>query len=184
MIGNIVAGTFSAGVAPVLSSYESIATVLGTGSSTTIDFTSIPSTYKHLQLRFFYTCTASPGTLRFALGTGSIDTGSNYAHHQLSGDGSSASATSLGSSMTYSYTLLESQQTYGWVGVMDLLDYTSTSKNKTIRLLTGGDNNGSGYVGLTSTLWTQQTAISNIRFYTQSGYFSNVSHFALYGIKD
>ena len=52
MIGNIVAGTFSAGVAPVTSSYESIATVsVGSGGQSSIVFSSIPSTYKHLQLR-------------------------------------------------------------------------------------------------------------------------------------
>jgi hypothetical protein len=31
--------------------YDSIATVSGTGSSGTISFTSIPSTYTHLQIR-------------------------------------------------------------------------------------------------------------------------------------
>lgn len=170
-------------VAPDTGAMFPIAMVQGTGSSGTIDFTSIPNTYKHLQLRAFYTCTASPGTLRFAVGTGSIDTGANYASHQLSGDGSSASTPFNTTSGTNSYLLLESQQTYGWAVVMDILDYTSTSKNKTIRTLTGGDNNGSGYVGLTSTLWMQQTAITNIRISTQSGSFTNTSQFALYGIK-
>jgi len=34
-------------------SYESIASATGTGSSNTITLSSIPSTYKHLQLRIF-----------------------------------------------------------------------------------------------------------------------------------
>jgi hypothetical protein len=185
MLGNIVAGTFSVPAPPIApSSYESIATINGDGSSQSLDFTSIPSTYKHLQLRAFYIGTSGSGTLRLRVGNGSIDTGSNYAQHQLSGNGSSASATSVATSSDTSYLLLESQQTYGWAFVMDILDYASTSKNKTIRTLTGGDNNGSGHVGLTSTLWMQQTAITNLRISTQSGAFTTTSQFALYGIKD
>ncbi len=49
MIGAITAGLYGTGVPPVTSSYESIATSTATGSS--ITFSSIPSTYKHLQVR-------------------------------------------------------------------------------------------------------------------------------------
>ena len=75
-------------------SYESIATVtVGSGGSSSIDFTSIPSTYTHLQLRMTARCTAQSGGnptnvyLRF-----NSDSGSNYAWHQLAGNGSAASA--------------------------------------------------------------------------------------------
>ena len=44
-----------------LGNFYSIATVLGNGSSSTITFSSIPSTYTHLQLRIS-TVTSSSGT--------------------------------------------------------------------------------------------------------------------------
>lgn len=166
-----------------LDPFESIATVtVGSGGQSQIDFTSIPQGYKHLQLRADYTCSASPGTLRFALGNGSIDTGANFTHHQLSGSGSSGSAwNSVGGN--YSYLLLESQQTYHWGVVMDIPDYSSTVKNKTVLTFTGGNNNGSGYVGYASTLWKSTSGITNLRLYTQSGNFEQYSKFALYGIR-
>ena len=75
----------------VPTSYESIATVNPTGGASTISFSSIPSTYTHLQIR---------GIARRASGTGladisirlNSDTGSNYAMHDLQGNGSAAAA--------------------------------------------------------------------------------------------
>ena len=52
MIGNSIAGFLGTGVAASTSSYESIATTtVGAGGSSSISFTSIPSTYTHLQVR-------------------------------------------------------------------------------------------------------------------------------------
>jgi hypothetical protein len=50
---NTIIGSFSTGVAPSTTSYESIATVtVGSGgSAANVEFTSIPATYTHLQIR-------------------------------------------------------------------------------------------------------------------------------------
>jgi hypothetical protein len=89
MIGNIVAGTLSAGAPPVApSSYESIATVtVGSGGSSSIDFTSIPSTYKHLQLRIMANANASN---RICIAYNSDTNTSNYNSHYIEGNGSVA----------------------------------------------------------------------------------------------
>ena len=167
----------------VLDPFESIATVtVGAGGQSQINFTSIPQGYKNLQIRASYTCTTSPGTLRFYVGNGSIDTGANYANHAMSGNGSSVTAWSTYGN-TESYTLLESQQTYHWGIIADLVGYSDTSKYKTINIFTGGNNNGSGYIGTNSVLWKSTSGISNIRFATQSGSFDQYSKFALYGIR-
>lgn len=177
MIGAITAGLYGTGVPPVTSSYESIATVtVGSGGSTQIDFTSIPSTFKHLQLRASVkgsTNLYSP--IRF---NGDTPT-TNYKLHELYGNG--ATVSSSGDSNAYINNIFGTN--YNAV-VMDILDYNSNVKNKTVRMLHGIDNNGTGHVSFTSILWMNSAdAISSIRFTVNTGNFAEFSKFALYGIK-
>ena len=66
--------------------------------------------------------------------------------------------------------------------VIDILDYTSSTKNKVVKSFDGLDANGSGgYIGLSSGLWQQTSPITKISFHLTS-YLSG-THFALYGIK-
>lgn len=188
MIGNQIAGFFSVGAPPVpASNFESIATLNGNGSSTTLSFTSIPSTYKHLQLR---------GILRESSGGGSNDTfmgvrfnndtGSNYSLHYLIGDGASASA-GAGASTSLGYPAIGVQNSAGaniyGASVFDILDYANTNKYKTTRALTGDDRNGGGAIALISSSWQSTTAINRIDIYSKDGQaLSSYSSFALYGI--
>ena len=185
MIGNIVAGTFSAGVVPSTTFYESIATSsVGVGGTSYIEFTSIGSGWKHLQLR--YIAMFTDGTAEFEIAFNSDTTAGNYARHYLYGDGSSAGAGSATSSNTRSilYTRNSSSTTPA-ASVVDILDYGSTSKNKTVRALIGGDYNGSGAVALNSLLWMNSSnGITSIKIQPTAGTIRQYSHFALYGIKD
>ena len=101
MLNNIAAITNS-GAPPEVGDYESIQTVLvGSGGQATITFTSIPSTYKHLQIRML-----SRTNRAFARDALKIrfnsDSTNNYAFHYVDGDGASATAGGLtSSSMTY-----------------------------------------------------------------------------------
>ena len=179
MIGNIVAGTFSAGVAPVFSSYESIATVtVGSGGQSTVTFSSIPSTYKHLQIRSSHTLLGGEDNLYMKLNT-SIN--STY-YHYLFGNGSSAVA---GATTGNLYTIQFGNASNIFYGnIVDILDYGSTTKNKTIRTLGGADFNGSGGVYLGSNLYATTSAITSITIGSNSYNIGQYSHFALYGIKD
>jgi hypothetical protein len=182
MIGNISAGLYGVGVTPSTSSFESIATVtVGSGGSSTVTFSSIPSTYKHLQIRSLNLCSVGADDIRIRFNS---DSGSNYRHHYLYGSGSSAVAG--GAAATYAAIGLTSLSTTSPTAfVTDILDYTSTSKNKTTRSLCGTDNNGSGYVLLYSGLWfATPAAITQIDISPNSGTFNQYSSFALYGIKD
>lgn len=167
----------------VTTAYESIATsTVGSGGSSTITFSSIPSTFAHLQIRVMQITSggyAASTTLRF-----NSDTGANYAYHYLLGDGSSATAGN-GVSQTSILPFFNGNTTSPWVAVIDILDYTSTAKQKTIRSLNGSDNNGSGYAVLGSGLYKPSTiaAIDTITITSPSGSFSQYSSFALYGIK-
>lgn len=162
-------------------SYESITTLSGTGSSGTIAFTSIPSTYKHLQIRATYQCSTTDNPY-IRVGGGSIDTAANYSWHHFYGNGSSALSNGNGS-QTFTYFGYSQNTTNPNVGIIDILDYASVNKNKTFRILAGQDNTGSGEVALWSGSWqNSSTAIASISLIT-GGNFSTASRFALYGIK-
>ena len=190
MIGAITAGLYGTGVPPVTNSYESIATVtVGSGGSSSISFSSIPSTYKHLQIRgIAQELSTSPGYDSIDIVLNS-DAGANYSWHRLLGNGSAASA-DAGTSQNYGlagtmyYTTAGASNVFNAV-VADVLDYQNTNKYKTIRSLAGVDNNGAGTVGLLSTSWRSTSAVTSITLYPDNRVrsFAQYSSFALYGIK-
>jgi len=189
MLG-IMASSIS-GSKAVTNSYESIATTtVGSGGSSSISFSSIPGTYKHLQIRLIAQTNRAASVDSLQLNFNS-DTGSNYSWHIVQGDGSSAGAPVNGVTQTYARigdgTIGGATASGGYIaaGVIDILDYASTNKNKTIRGLTGVDENGAGRVGLGSGLWqNSSTAITSISIAPQAGtLFLQYSSFALYGIK-
>lgn len=177
----------------VTNSYESIATTtVGAGGTGTITFSSIPSTYKHLQVRCFGqtnrgTYGIDEGKIRF-----NSDSGTTYSEHILYGDGSAATAGNTASSSFIPTGTGNFGTTTGsnWGScVIDVLDYANTSKNKTVRSLGGADCNGivggiGGRVGLQSGTWYNTSAINTITITPASGsLFSQYSSFALYGVK-
>lgn len=166
------------------SSFESIATATGTGSSATITFSSIPNTYKHLQIRAIATGVDNAG------GSGNIsmrvnsDSTSNYNRHALYGNGSTVTATgAAASSITVSNWGNTMALSYPTALIIDVIDYADTSKNKTIRSFSGIDSNGTltGEINLSSGLWRSTSAINSISLIS-AGYYSGTT-FALYGIK-
>jgi hypothetical protein len=170
----------------VTGAYESIATETLTGSQSSVTFSSIPATYTHLQLRIMgktdRALDRDPITVKF-----NSDSGSNYAEHTLSGNGSSASAgagSSLTSTTIYRATGNSSATNIFGVIVYDLLDYANTNKYKTGRYLGGYDANGAGDIYFGSTLWQSTSAITSIVLTPSIGSnFLQYSSFALYGIK-
>jgi hypothetical protein len=177
-------------------SYESIATVtVGAGGQSLISFSSIPSTYKHLQIRYFaQTNRGTYGTdsSLVRVGATSGDTGANYSRHNLYGDGSAAYAGGTASATSWTGVNDFGTSTGGifGVGIFDILDYQNVNKNKTMRELSGVDHNGAvggfqtGTVTLNSGGWYSTTAIGYIEIKSQNGNnFTQYSSFALYGIK-
>jgi len=186
--GNSAYSAASNSVTPVVpSSYESIATATGTGSSGTISFTSIPSTYTHLQVRILGRSDAAflggRATLRM-----NNDSGANYASHVLTGIGTGAGVAAAGNasatSIDYIYIVgASATANIMSAGVIDIHDYASTTKNKTVRILSGEDRNSVGRVGVASGLWQSTTAVNRLDIITTSGNWTTASTFALYGIK-
>jgi hypothetical protein len=168
-------------------SFESIATAtVGSGGSSTITFSSIPSTYTHLQLRGIAREKAGSGSLyNLMFATFNSDTGSNYSYHYLRGSGSAAAAGAGASQTSMSFGGIEqgdnTASTFG-ANVIDILDYANTNKYKTIRSLFGYDANGSGYIVFSSDAWRSTSAVTSITLTPANG-FAQYSTFALYGIK-
>lgn len=148
------------------------------GGLTSVTFAGIPQTYSHLQLRM----TTKDNT---GLASQSIringDTGSNYAYHRMYGDGATANASGAAN---VDIAIIGISSTQFGNTIMDFLDYKDTNKHKTIKSLSGFDNNGSGWVGLWSGLWMNKNAITSVQimtgFLTQS--FTEYSTFTLYGV--
>lgn len=161
--------------------YDSIATGVGTGSSGTITFSSIPQGYTHLQVRFFVQSASTASQVRVRING---DTGSNYTLHQLKGNGSTASAAAYFNETPITIPVVEpaNGSTFG-VAVMDILDYTNTNKFKTLRTLGGADLNGSGEVLFSSNLWRSTSAITTLDFLADGVNFATNSQIALYGVK-
>jgi hypothetical protein len=163
--------------------YDALSTVtVPSGGVASITFAGIPQTYKHLQVR--YLAQASSGNI-----TDSIrvrfngDTGTNYAYHALygTGSGSALAAGSTGNSWANAGQLALSTTTFS-SGVIDILDYNSSAKNKTVRSLSGVDFNGSGVIALESNVWLNTSPITSITIPYVSNFAQN-SQFTLYGVK-
>jgi hypothetical protein len=190
-IRSLKTGTFTrSGMAgnPVImpGSYESIATASPSAGTSYIDFTSIPSTYSHLQIRAICRSNdGSPGNNLGIYARFNSDAGSNYAFHFVTGNGSTAGAAGLASQTEMFINAAnprggDTANVYS-ANVIDILDYANTNKYKTVRALTGDDLNGSGVVRLFSGLWMSTAAVSSIRIFMEGNFAAN-SQLALYGV--
>jgi hypothetical protein len=175
----------------VKGSYESIATAtVGAGSSSTIQFSSIPNTYKHLQLRGVVRGTNAANQM-----TGGIrfnnDTGNNYKAHVMIGKGAAPSSYATGpADFNEFYEIPAANQASGIFGsfVIDIPDYASTSKYKTLKNFYGVDNqntNATQTISLFTGVWLNTNAITDITFMVQNavGNYAQFSTISLYGIK-
>lgn len=183
--GNRAFGTFKTQTPPWAPSgvYDSIATVsVGSGGSSTVTFSSIPSTYTHLQIRGIYR--APSNATYMAVGTGSANYGLK-GHYLGGGNGGSTYGGVLSPTGTkglaldvYVGALVANQ--FGAI-IIDILDYANTSKYKTARAI-GGYEDASSTVILISHLFDTTSAITSITL-TADGNYAQYSSFALYGIK-
>lgn len=171
--------------------FESIASATATGGQTVISFTSIPGTYKSLQIRGLYRDTVSATGVQSIILQFNSDTGTNYVWHRIEAGGTSVTASAA---TTQNYALLSdvgvgnsaAASTFG-SSITNVIDYASTSKNKTIQGFGGTELNSStgsvGYVSFYSGLWLSTSAITSIQLKPGNTAFVAGTTFALYGIK-
>lgn len=178
------ARAFGFGYNFVSSAFEHIETqTVGAGGAASITFSNIPQTYKHLQVRGI--ARIDGGQNRGDLLINGDTTLSNYRFHALYGSGTSAASESYSPAADFIYTA-DSTRTANCFGatITDILDYTSTTKRKTVRSLTGVDTNGFGYIGLESSAnYNTTAAVTSITLQTRSNNWVQYSTFSLYGCK-
>ena len=156
-----------------------IATTTLNTSTSTVEFTSIPATYTHLQLRVSMLSSVQFGGVKVLFNS---DTGTYYSWHNLYGTGAGA-FTDAGATQAQMYIYFSGGTTNPSAGVYDILDYANTNKYKTMRGIEGVDANGSGYVNLTSGNWRSTSAITSIKITNPTRTFNTNSIFSLYGVK-
>lgn len=158
------------------------------GGASSITFAGIPqSGYQHLQLRMILRDSTANSENNGQFVFNNDTTGTNYARHYLQGNGSAASSIAYtgGGDPGYFGYYPGNSATSNLFGtlVMDILDYTNTSKNKTVKILNGYDANGSGKVALISNVWLNTSVINTIKLSPGGSGFVQYSQFALYGIR-
>ena len=191
--GDSSASSISNSITPAAATaFDSIQTVyVSSGTQSTINFTSIPQTYKHLQIRWYARTdrNVNDGDYMLLRFNGISTANSYYGQHYVRGNGSVAYAAADG---TYSGGFIERMPALNTLssvfgsGVIDVLDYTDTNKNKVWRHLGGYDANGdaNANVRIASGMLLSAPAISSITITSgTSSNFITGSHFALYGIR-
>jgi hypothetical protein len=172
--------------------FESIASAT-TGTGGIITFSSIPSTYKHLQLRFITKSTYNTAHLGWGNSMTLVINGSSAVSrsHYLYGNGSNVTA-AQGSGDNYiqiygtNASSVSGTANMFSAGIVDIHDYASTDKLKTFRTFAGSEiNSVSSFAGpaLNSGFISSTAAISNITLYSAFDNFAAGSSFSLYGIK-
>lgn len=176
---------------PVINDFGSmypLGVVTLSSAQATISFENIPQTYKHLQIRSIGRGSASSGELYSRVRFNNVTASSNYyALHQLYGQGTSV-VSGVDSNSDYMqggyYPISTAPASTFGTEIWDLLDYTNTNKNKTVRSLSGFDVNGSGgFILFRSSLFLSTAAVTRIDITASGGqnWVAN-SSFALYGI--
>lgn len=167
-------------------------TLISNNSTSSISFTNLGSysAYKHLQLRGVIQTqrsgsTSDVGVLRF-----NGDTGTNYTWHWLDGNGTSVVSEGFA---TRAYARIDEVATNATAStaftpiIIDILDFSNTSKNKTVRMFFGHPTTpgGSRVIQLASSVWMSTSAITSLSldFTLSVNNYSAGSRLSLYGIK-
>jgi len=167
--------------------YELISTTVLGSSAASVTFSGLGTSaaaYKHLQIRAVARSDAGSQQVGY-YSRFNGDSGANYSSHYLGGNGSvvySGAATSQTAmaiapmpGSTYSANVYHAT-------VIDILDFASSTKNKTWRSLSGFTGSNTS-VEVDSNAWLSTAAITSIVLYPASGNLITGSRFSLYGLK-
>lgn len=164
---------------------EAIQTISLSSAQASIDFTSIPSTYKHLMIKFQMKSTYAGN---FVTGQYRLNgSTSGYADHRAY-YGRGFRGASIEGSLTTGYFGAVPAGNYGTAnrgfGTLMILDYADTSKHKIANAHIGYDTNETSSEGnYRATLWSNTAAINQITLFLANGNVEAYSTATLYGIK-
>ena len=167
---------------PVYESDDFLEEVVLSSAASSVTFSSLgtyaTAGYKHLQIRM------AGHYMQF-----NGDTSANYTTHRLMGNGSSVSAYHYGTEdyirLGDSERLTQSVADAFAPTIVDLLDFASTTKTTTARVLngrTGGVSGASPRIEFISGLWTSTDAVTSVLFKNFANYVAG-TRMSLYGSK-
>jgi hypothetical protein len=174
----ILSAAGAGGVAPI-PDFDLLETQILGSTQASVVFSSLGAyspTYKHLQLRVVYTDSSSASNLRF-----NGDSGSNYSIHQLFADGTSTGSGGASSQTSLFLPITTNSSTEFGAYITDILDFSSTTKNKTVKSF-GGFATAGGYILIRSGAYLSTSAVTSISIIGVGGLLTG-SRFSLYGIK-
>jgi hypothetical protein len=158
------------------------------GGAASISFTGIPTGYKHLQIRAIGKSLPADTSAGYDMTTyfNGDSTLGNYYNHYLYGNGSTVGAGANVNNAIWGGVVGNSPANVFSTMIMDILDYSSSTKYKTGRMLEGFETGtgGTNLIIMQTTLWSNTAAINSLTFNVRSGTgFGQYSQFALYGVK-
>jgi hypothetical protein len=185
----VVASSYLADPGPV-GGYDALASVtVPSGGISSVVFAGIPAGYRHLQIRAVHRSTAGSGDGTVYMQMNG-DTGSNYSFHRIYGYGTgspgadasvSSTVCAIGQAQGASSALPLSYATM----IVDVLDYASPSKNKTVNAIAGSslNNNAGEAFFFNSSCWRNTAPVNSLSITSNQTGFAQYSSFALYGVK-
>ena len=182
-----ILGTIASSRRIAAGAYESISTIAPTGASYGVSFTSIPSTYEHLQMRvFFRENGGTTGNSEYYVQFNGDSTANKYWKYRWYANGTTivGQANSVSTEGIWGTPSVRNGATDRWgCVVMDIHDYAG-STNKSVRMFGMGWNDANIIsVGNAAGPFVSTSAISSIQIFGNQGNFASGSIFALYGIK-
>jgi len=176
-------GLLSQGGSSAPVAFELISTQVLGSNAASVTFSSIPATYRHLQLRIVGKNSGNDTGINMTFN--GVSTG--YAWHNLYGNGGSALIENGSPSVGFiklRNSMSESATANAFaVSITDIVDYSSSNKFKTSRTFSGARDTSTG-VNMSSGLSTSLTAISSLTLTPEAATnFVTNSRFSLYGVK-
>lgn len=182
-----VASAASNSITPAsVSGYYSIATATVTsGGAPSITFSSIPSSYTHLEIR--WTARNDRPTERaddIAIWFNGDEVGTNYWNQRFYANGSTLTGDNFqgyGCIVGWCASAGSTANAFGQ-GIITIPDYKSTTKKKTTTGFSSVESNSDGALTNMGAVWNNTNAINQIKIYGINGSFIQHSVFHLYGI--
>ena len=169
--------------------YDALATTTLSATTASVTFASIPSGYKHLQIRAIAKNASTNTGYDYVHAVFNGDTSASYTLINTYGNGSSVGVVGGSNGLAFARCGILAQNgttsIFG-VSVIDILDYGSATKHKTVRSLAGQDantNDTNGVVYQYGAGWHNTSPITSIQLLPVGASFVALSSFALYGVK-
>ena len=166
--------------------FDLLETTTLTSSASSVTFSGLDaySDYKHLQIRMTGRVDNTTAYNLYHMRLNG-DSGSSYSRHALIGTGSVVDPSGASTQTLMGVGVAPGSSVTSNVfnaAVIDILDFSS-SKNTTVRSLSGSAGGGLDSISLLSSAWYNTTAVTSIEIFRASYNFISGSRFSLIGVK-